>query len=132
MRGRWPSGPEYIDQLSGAVEEKERLKTILATLSGDKRVLEACAELGIGETRFHQLRNWPCKRRSGRWRDGRPVVRGVWGRRTRRPCVSSNSVPLCSVGRARHPLDQCGAEGRCFSLLPDSPRNLSLGQTIAT
>jgi hypothetical protein len=56
MRGRWPSGPEYIDQLQGAVEEKERLKTILATLSGDKRVLQACAELGIGETRFHQLR----------------------------------------------------------------------------
>ena len=29
---------------------------ILATLTGDSRVLEACAALGIGETRFDQLR----------------------------------------------------------------------------
>jgi hypothetical protein len=56
MRGRLPSGPEYIDKLEGEVEEKERLKTILATMYGEKRLLEACADLGLGETRFHQLR----------------------------------------------------------------------------
>jgi hypothetical protein len=56
MRGRFPQGSEYIDKLDGAAEEKERLKAILATLSGAKRMLEVCAELGIGETRFHQLR----------------------------------------------------------------------------
>ncbi|HLW65129.1 MAG TPA: hypothetical protein VKS79_07370, partial [Gemmataceae bacterium] len=39
-----------------APEEKERLQAILATMSGEKRMLEVCAELGIGETRFHQLR----------------------------------------------------------------------------
>lgn len=56
MRGRLPSGLEYIDKLEGSAEEKERLKAILATMYGEKRLLEACAELGIGETRFHQLR----------------------------------------------------------------------------
>jgi hypothetical protein len=56
MRGRLPSGPEYIDKLQGEAEEKERLKTIFATMYGGKRLLEACADLGLGETRFHQLR----------------------------------------------------------------------------
>ena len=56
MRGRFPQGAEYIDKLDGAAAEKERLKAILATMSGEKRMLEVCAELGIGETRFHQLR----------------------------------------------------------------------------
>jgi len=56
MRGRLPQGPEYIDKLDGACEEKERLKAILDTMYREKRMLEACAELGIGETRFHQLR----------------------------------------------------------------------------
>ena len=56
MRGRFPQGTEYIDKLDGAAVEKERLKAILATMSGEKRMLEVCAELGIGETRFHQLR----------------------------------------------------------------------------
>lgn len=56
MRGRLPAGLEYIDKLVGEREAKERLKAILATLCGDKRLLEACAEMDIGETRFHQLR----------------------------------------------------------------------------
>ena len=56
MRGRWPSGLEYIDKLEGTVESKERLKAVLETLHGQARLLEACAQLQIGETRFHQLR----------------------------------------------------------------------------
>ena len=56
MRGRWPSGREYVDKLSGSAETKERLKTIFDTMYGEKRLLEACAQLDIGETRFHQLR----------------------------------------------------------------------------
>ena len=56
MRGRWPQGLEYIDKLDGSLQTKERLKTILETLMGPTRMLEACAQLQIGETRFHQLR----------------------------------------------------------------------------
>jgi hypothetical protein len=56
MRGRRPSGPEYVNNLSGTATAKERLKVILETLAGTCRVQEACARLGISEPRFHQLR----------------------------------------------------------------------------
>jgi hypothetical protein len=57
MRGRYPSGVEYVDKLDGAAADKERLKAILETMSGEARVLEVLARLGIGETRFYQLRD---------------------------------------------------------------------------
>ena len=56
MRGRWPQGSEYVDKLEGSVETKERLKAILDTMYGQMRLLEACGDLDISETRFHQLR----------------------------------------------------------------------------
>jgi hypothetical protein len=56
MRGRLPSGPEYVDQLAGSDQAKERLKTVLETLAGTCRVQEACRRLSISEPRFHQLR----------------------------------------------------------------------------
>lgn len=56
MRGRWPQGPEYVDKLESSLETKERLKAILDTLYGQARLLETCDQLGISETRFHQLR----------------------------------------------------------------------------
>lgn len=56
MRGRLPSGPEYVDQLAGSDQAKERLKTVLETLAGTCRVQEACRRLKISEPRFHQLR----------------------------------------------------------------------------
>jgi Helix-turn-helix domain len=56
MRGRRPSGPEYVDTLGGSDTAKQRLKVILETLAGTCRVQEACARLGISEPRFHQLR----------------------------------------------------------------------------
>ena len=56
MRGRYPSGLEYVEKLDGATEDKERLKAILATMTGEVRWLEACDQLGISESRMHQLR----------------------------------------------------------------------------
>jgi hypothetical protein len=56
MRGRLPSGPDYVEHLSGSPLAKERSRVILETLGGPKRVLEACAELQISEPRFQQLR----------------------------------------------------------------------------
>jgi hypothetical protein len=56
MRGRYPSGPEYVEHLEGSAEAKRRAKVILRTLMGELRVLEACQTLGICEQRFHQLR----------------------------------------------------------------------------
>ena len=56
MRGRRPSGPEYVERLGGSAAAKERLRVVLETLAGHCRVAEACARLGLSEPRFHQLR----------------------------------------------------------------------------
>jgi hypothetical protein len=56
MRGRKPSGPEYVRKLHGSSEAQERLIVVLETLFDRCRVQEACARLGIAETRFHQIR----------------------------------------------------------------------------
>jgi hypothetical protein len=56
MRGRLPAGPEYVEKLDGPSDAKRRLEVILRTLAGTCRVQEACAELGVSEARFHQLR----------------------------------------------------------------------------
>ena len=58
MRGRYPSGPEYVDvqHLHGSAQAKERLRVILETMMGQWRVSEACERLGISEQRFRQLR----------------------------------------------------------------------------
>ncbi len=56
MRGRHPSGPEFVDKLQGLPEAKLRLKVVLETLDGSCRIQEACEQLGIKEARFDQLR----------------------------------------------------------------------------
>jgi hypothetical protein len=56
-KGRPPLGPELVEHLDGSDPAKLRLKLILQTLSGSKTVLEASAELGVSESRFHELRS---------------------------------------------------------------------------
>ena len=56
MRGRYPSGPEFVDKLDGSLEAKERVKVVLATLNGTCRVQDACEKLDIKEARFDQVR----------------------------------------------------------------------------
>jgi hypothetical protein len=57
MRGRYPTGLEAcIEELDGGAEEKRRLQTIFETVLGEARLFESCSVLGIGETRFRQLR----------------------------------------------------------------------------
>lgn len=55
-RGRPPLGTKHVDRLLGSEAAKRRLKIVLATLSGEQTIPQACAELGIGETRFSDLR----------------------------------------------------------------------------
>lgn len=55
-RGRPPEGLGHVERLSGPAETKQRLRTILETLSGTCTVAEACARLDVSEARFHQLR----------------------------------------------------------------------------
>ena len=54
---RNPLGSQIVSHLSGSVHAKRRLKAILQTLSGQLSIPEACRELGIGESRFHAVRN---------------------------------------------------------------------------
>ena len=56
-RGRPPLGLQHVDRLPGSEDARARLKIVLATLTGEKTVVQACAELGVGESRFHDLRN---------------------------------------------------------------------------
>jgi len=56
-RGRKPKGPELVTNLAGSDAARERLKRIVDSLAGRATVAEVCAELGIGESRFHQLRS---------------------------------------------------------------------------
>jgi mRNA-degrading endonuclease toxin of MazEF toxin-antitoxin module len=56
MRGRLPSGPEYVQHLQGSEQAKERLQVVLETMAGNRRIGEACQWLGISEQRFYQLR----------------------------------------------------------------------------
>ena len=56
-RGRKPKGAELVTSLEGSEAARERLKRIVDSLAGRATVAEVCAELGIGESRFHQLRS---------------------------------------------------------------------------
>jgi len=55
-RGRPPKRLGHVDALTGDETVKARMKAILATVAGDLSVMEACAQLGVSETRFHALR----------------------------------------------------------------------------
>ena len=53
---RTTGGVKLLEPLPGTEGAKARLAAIMATLSGEKSIPEVCAELGIGEARFHALR----------------------------------------------------------------------------
>jgi hypothetical protein len=54
--GRPPKGPELVAGLEGSAEAKARLRVVLETISGEKTLAEACAELGLEESMVHVLR----------------------------------------------------------------------------
>ena len=53
---RPPLGVGHVDRLEGSRREKERLRAILGTLTGELEVDEACAAMGVSTTRFADLR----------------------------------------------------------------------------
>ena len=55
--GRKPSGPQIVERLEGSPSAKQRLEVILETIAGQLTIPEACAQLSICESRFHDLRN---------------------------------------------------------------------------
>ena len=55
--GRKPAGPQIAERLEGSPSAKQRLEVILETITGQLTVSEACEQLRIGESRFHDLRH---------------------------------------------------------------------------
>lgn len=54
--GRPPKGPKLVDHLKASEDAKRKARTILETLSGESTVAQACEALGVGETRFREMR----------------------------------------------------------------------------
>jgi hypothetical protein len=55
--GRKPQGAGLVTPLAGSEHAKRRLTLFLQTLAGECSVGDACAELGIGESRFFAQRS---------------------------------------------------------------------------
>jgi transposase-like protein len=53
---RPPEGVGHVDRLDGPEDLKRRLRVLLETLSGRVSVAQACEELGVSESRLHELR----------------------------------------------------------------------------
>jgi len=54
--GAKPLGPELVEHLQGREPAKTRLKTMLRAMQGELTIPQACALLGIHETRFYVQR----------------------------------------------------------------------------
>lgn len=54
--GRKTKGPKLVEGWEGSGEARRRLRVILETVSGGKAVAEAARELGVSESRFHEMR----------------------------------------------------------------------------
>ena len=55
-RGRPSKGSKLVDRVEGSDAARERARLIIEVIGGELTVVDACAKLGVGETRFHQLR----------------------------------------------------------------------------
>jgi len=53
---RPPEGVGHVDRLDGPEDLKRRLRVLLDTLAGRVSVAQACEELGVSESRLHELR----------------------------------------------------------------------------
>lgn len=53
---RPPGGMGHVDRLDGPEDLKWRLRVLLETIVGSISVAQACEELGVSESRLHELR----------------------------------------------------------------------------
>lgn len=56
QRGRPPQQSALVDALSGPEEDKRRLRVILATITGELSISQACIQLDVSESRLFDLR----------------------------------------------------------------------------
>jgi hypothetical protein len=55
-RGRPILGVDLVERLDGPRGQRRQLRVLLSTIAGTLTLAQACAELGIGRARLHQLR----------------------------------------------------------------------------
>ena len=55
--GRKPLSTEHLRRVQGSSHAKERMRVFLETLGGKITVDEACQQIGIGDSQFHQVRH---------------------------------------------------------------------------
>lgn len=124
--GRKPQGIEQVELLPGSTVAKQRLEVFLANLAGQLSVAEACAQLGLHESRFFELRK--------RWLEesvellepqqpGRPVGTGRAPETTPGPAITQNLLidPLIGAeGEKRPPRIASNARGGSGSTLDTS------------
>ena len=53
---RPPEGVGHVEKLDGPEDLKRRLRVLMETLAGRKSVEGACEELGVSESRLHEMR----------------------------------------------------------------------------
>ena len=56
MRGRHAIGPEIAEHVADSPFEARRLRLILESITGHKRVRDVCAEMGVCSQMFERLR----------------------------------------------------------------------------
>lgn len=56
QRGRPVDPAGQVERLAGDAEAKRRLALVLSTLTGERTIEDVCAELGIGASRFFELK----------------------------------------------------------------------------
>ena len=90
---------EHVERLSGDAEAKRRLRVILETVSGERSIEDACAELGVSPSRFHELRREALESAL------RGLEPGVSGRPKRVSDIDSSSERLAELERENRELE---------------------------
>jgi hypothetical protein len=128
--GRKPQGIEQVELLPGSTVAKQRLEVFLANLAGQLSVAEACAQLGLHESRFFELRKrW--LEESVEWLEpqqpGRPVGTGRALENATGPATTQN-LPmdlLSGVEGEKRPLriasNACGGPGSTLDTSQNGP-----------
>jgi hypothetical protein len=55
-RGRPITGVALVERLDRPRAQRRQMRVLLGTIAGTLTIAQACAELGVGRTRLHQLR----------------------------------------------------------------------------
>lgn len=115
MRGRRPQGPESVERAPGSEQAKQRARTVLETMTGSCRVVEACRRLKISAPRYHQLRTQGVDALVASMESGHA------GRPTRRPAPEQEKIAVLQeeVAQLKVKLQAAQARAEIALVLPN-------------